>query len=299
MKTLVLGMVDNYDYHQIEPWLVSLQRSGYGGDIGLICYNIKKDVLKKLCDKGVKLFCVRFHEVSGDAYYPIKDIMVSRFFNAYKIIESHKDYDYIVFTDVRDVLFQGNPVLNPFEYVPDLMVGSENITYELEAWNKNNMLLSFGQDLFEIMKKRIVNCAGVIAGNRQSLSSLFFNLYLICKSLPYHVEGGGGPDQAALNLLLTQYPYDEQVGVYNGDNDWVCHAGTTNHAIFDGVRENHMSYFFKNSPELYEELSHIPGRKSPILKDGLVCNHEGRPYKILHQYDRIESWKDLKEKYRE
>ncbi len=297
MKKLVFGVVDRYEYSQIEPWVVSLKKSGYEGDIGLLCYNINKDTLEKLNAQGVKLYAVN-KDNNGNTYYNDNNIMVSRFCHTYQLLEK-SDYEYILFTDVRDVLFQCDPLSFPKNETPsELMLGSENIPYRLEAWNKNNMILAFGEDIYGRIQDKFVNCAGVIGGRKEALLDFFCHIYLMCKNINPHIEGGGGPDQAAMNILSNLYPWKDRIKIFTGLDTWVCHAGTTDDAIYDGTNENYMSFVYKNDIEAYRLLNKIETRKRPVLKDGMVCNHEGLPYAILHQYDRVASWAVLKDKYR-
>ena len=36
--------------------------------------------------------------------------------------------------------------------------------------------------------------------------------------------------------------------------------------------------------------------KSPILINNMVCTSDGKPFSIVHQYDRVPQWKEIIEK---
>jgi hypothetical protein len=36
--------------------------------------------------------------------------------------------------------------------------------------------------------------------------------------------------------------------------------------------------------------------KSPILVDNMICTSEGKPFSLVHQYDRVPEWKEMIEK---
>lgn len=294
MKTLILGAIHNYEYSDIEPWLVSLKKSGYTGDIGLLCFDIKFKTLEALKNKGVKIFYNKI-DAENNAVYNDDDIMTRRFLFAHYVIKD-SDYESILFTDVKDVIFQSDPFRM---IIPNkICVGSENIPYMYEYWNRTNMQQSFGYEAYGYVQNNIVNCAGVIGGPREILSELFLNIWLMCKGLDSRIVGGGGPDQAALNLLLSFSYLKERLKIFHGEENWVCHAGTTDDAIFDAVSHSNMSSMFKDENN-YKLLSTVRNRKRPILKNDLLCNADGNAYAIVHQYDRIKSWKHLSEKYRE
>jgi len=109
---------------------------------------------------------------------------------------------------------------------------------------------------------------------------LCYNVYLLCNGAPQFVEGGGGPDQAALNLLLSLKPYKDITLYTDHDDGWACQCGTT-------VDPTKINSFRPNllSPE-------------PVWKDGVMYNSKGDKYAILHQYNRVPMINDyIRKKY--
>ena len=91
----------------------------------------------------------------------------------------------------------------------------------------------------------------------------------ICSNMPSHIPGGGGPDQAALNLLMSMHPYKDVTYYATSQDAWAAQLGTTADP---------------KKIELYRQ--HLTDSE-PVFEDGIVKNKDGVPYYIVHQYDRI------------
>ena len=95
----------------------------------------------------------------------------------------------------------------------------------------------------------------------------------------HHIPGGGGPDQAAYNILLSLKTYRDVTHVSNSEDGWAAQLGTT--GPWHGC----------GSPLV---------EAKPILVDDVVCTSEGKPFTIVHQYDRVPEWKKIIEsKYKD
>jgi hypothetical protein len=157
-------------------------------------------------------------------------------------------------------------------------VACESLTYENEPWGKNNMSLSFGSLVYEWMKSRPIYNAGTISGEIGALTDLFLNIYLSCGGAPARVPGGGGPDQAALNILLNTEAYKSITNFAMSEDGYAAQLGTT------GDPNKIVSF----RPNLLES--------EPIMVDGVVCTSKGIPFSIVHQYDRVPEWREIIEK---
>jgi hypothetical protein len=286
MVDVIAGAISGYDYEQVRPWLESIRRTNFQGDVILICYEIDGFTLSKL--RSEKVGCIEVKKVDN--------IMVDRFLQAWRFLNDLPEDDVVIWTDVRDVVFQKNPSdwihKNMFFKDKSIIVGSENLTYADEPWGRNNLLESFGELHFNKIMNWPINCAGVIAGKAKVVTDLFFALYTICKNLPAEIPGGGGPDQAALNVMLSLEPYRSITKFCTTDDDWVCHLGTSMAAIEAGSGGIGQYCRMYGQPALDYFRTKMIGA-DPKLEDGLVINPlTGAPYCIVHQYDRVPSWKD-------
>lgn len=277
MDDIVVGAITGYSFDKIEPWVKSLDDSGFTGTKAMLCYNIHKSVAEELSYRGYKIFA--FGETPESLVYGKKDfnIVVERFFHLWNIFRNFKSqYRYLITTDVRDVIFQNNPSvwLENNVKTEKILASSESIRYEDEEWGNHNLYASYGPEIHHTHKNNVIVNAGVMAGDFDTMVDLFLNIHLLCNAAPSHsIPGGGGPDQAAYNILLSMEPYKSITRVVASEDGWAAQLGTT-------------------GPQIAKYQSKLV-EPAPLLKDNLVCTSEGNPFTIVHQYDRVPEWKDI------
>lgn len=293
-KDMIVGVVDNYDWDKIKYWANSIEQSGFDGYKALIVYNMNKETVNVLTEKQFMLIGVSpFDDAKGFVFQGNSNIMVDRFLHINHFLSMLDDpqmVDRVIITDVRDVVFQSNPTDWLNEYFVsgfDMIVGSENMTYENEPWGRNNLTRSFGDYFFDRMKDHPIFCAGVIGGDMQSVKDFCLNLWLICRGLNPHVEGGGGPDQAAMNIMLGMEVYRYTTMTTGPGAGWVLHAGTSFPAIQAG--SGGIGEEYRRNPNMkidfLEELEYT-------IKDNSI-NIDDKKVVILHQWDRVPAWKQM------
>ena len=278
-RDMVIGAVTGYRWEQIKLWANSLEYSGFKGIKAVIAYNMDFETMDELTKRGFSVMAFQKDENNNCVSYPKADfsIVVERFLHYWLMLDQPKNETsirYIVATDVKDVVFQQNPSI----YLDgaacrdqELVMSSESIAYQDEPWGKNNLTLSFGPIMYERHKQNtIINC-GVLAGKFASFLGLCKSIYLVAAGAPQHVPGGGGPDQAALNLILTTPAYKQITQITTPTDTWAAQLGTT------------------MDPHKIE--SYRPCLKDPVptfdTSQNLVVNPNGIPYSIVHQYDRV------------
>ena len=142
---------------------------------------------------------------------------------------------------------------------------------------------------FNKMMDKEIYCAGVIAGSFDTFKDFCLNLWLICRGLNPHVEGGGGPDQSAMNIMFHMDAYKDKVKLVSPKEGWVCHAGTTMGAIQAG--SGGIGEAYKKDPNI--ELPFVSNIDYSV-KDGKIYAADN-PLTIVHQWDRVPAWKELVE----
>lgn len=300
-QDLIIGAVHNYNYDQIKHWANSIDKSGYTGAKALIAYSMDADTAKKLADKGFNIFAFTKDENDNLSYSgtstPRFNTVVERFAHLWHFINQiDDDIEYVIATDVKDVVFQTNPSDYVRKAMPkdtsyNLLVGAENFLYKNEPWNVDNMNLAFGPKLYEMVENRPIYCAGVIAGTRQAFADLCLNVFMLCRGSDSHTQGGGGPDQAALNILLNLEAYWSITNFTTPRENGIVHLGTTLPAILSGAGTIGEAYM--RDPSLLDKFKETMLYEETKINDDLVCNYKDEPYCIVHQYDRV---KGLKEK---
>lgn len=287
MKDIVIGCITEYDFEKIKHWTNSLDRSGFDGLKVMLCYNIDYDVAEELAKRGYTIFAFGRDDENRKLVYNKEhfNICLDRFAHIpffLNRLENKEQYRYIIHTDVRDVVFQSNPStwLENNIGEKELNVGSESLRYKDEPWGKQNIYLSFGPLIAETMQDNEIYNAGTISGKFQAFLDLCTNIFLSSGGAPAHVPGGGGPDQAALNVLLNLKPYKDITNFAKSEDGYAAQLGTT--ADPRRIEQNRQ---FLLGPE-------------PKLVGDEVCTSQGIPFAIVHQYDRVPEWKKvIEEKY--
>jgi hypothetical protein len=290
-RDMVIGAVTGYEFDQIAPWVNSLDRSGFDGFKVLLAYNMDAETSRKLQERGYVVVGFQQDPAKNFIYpNPKFSIVVERFFHYYAFLNAmteRNDVRYVLATDVKDVIFQRNPSESMGEYFlhgSTLLASSEELTYEQEPWGRNNLRTAFGEVFYEYNKSHTIYNAGVIAGEREAFVGLCKTISLICMKAMQHVPGGGGPDQAAYNLIMSTDVYKRATRIANHSDDWAAQLGTTMDPSKMGEFRVHLA------------ASRIPGYDA---ERELVVNPTGEPYTLVHQWDRVPEVRSMVErKYR-
>ena len=196
-------------------------------------------------------------------------IHMLRFLHIYHYLKLHgHEYRYVITTDVRDVIFQSNPT----EYVQNIfgnsaagiLAQSEAIKIKDEAWNRDNIIKNFGQYFFiDVMENEVYN-VGILAGTTEYIKDLCFHLYQLSSNRPDWVA-----DQAAYNMLLSYKPWNSVALKLKLQDAWACNLHVT------------------NKPDQLNEFGPYLLEPRPTFENGQVLNENGKPFCIVHQYDRV------------
>jgi hypothetical protein len=287
MKDIVIGSITNYKWDQIKYWVNSLDQSGFDGQKILLCYNIDYEVAEELSKRNYTVFAFKKNDEKKMLEYPKENfnICLERFLHIWYFLKNIKDkeqYRYIIATDVGDVIFQSNPSewLEKNLKDKDLNISCECIQYKNEEWNKQNMYLSFGPLVYEHMQDKLVYNAGTIAGKFDSFLDLCINIFLSSGGSPMNVPGGGGPDQAALNVLMTLNPYKNVTNFAKSKDGWAAQLE------------------IMANPNKIAKLKDYITEPLLKIKDNIVYTCDDKKYCIVHQYDVVpELSKYIREKY--
>jgi len=270
-KDLIIGGFTNYNYNHLKPWVESVLEFMPDAEKVMIAGNTTQETVDILTNKGFIVVPME-HIKNLPPHIP-------RWINVYDFLKKngHK-YNNVVMTDLKDVYFQGNP----FEWLDKnlgdkkIVAGSEALIYKDEAWGNQNLMDTFGPYVYEQFKDCEIYCVGVLAGKPEYLADLFLHNYLLALRVPAAL------DQGTFNLLMQTHPYKDVVLYAKQGDAWACHAGT--------VADPRKMHDFR--PKLLEP--------EPIYKDNIVYTSKGKPFYIVHQYDRVPEWKEyIQKKYQQ
>jgi len=214
MKDLVVGAIAHYSWEKIEPWVVSLERSGYSGKKAVIAYNLAPDLIERLIARGFYIRHVGHH---------IRSFIVDRHFFLWQLLHE-LEARYVIATDTRDLIFQTNPStwLQEHLFPSRLIVGSECLAHKDEPWGNQTMKLFWGSDVHAWMKDKTIYNAGSFAGEADAVRDLCLVIYL----MNYHNIIPLATDQAVLNVLIHLSPWKEITRLSSMADGWACQAGT-------------------------------------------------------------------------
>jgi hypothetical protein len=285
MKTnLIIGLAYGYDFNRIRNFVHSLYRLEFDGDIVIIgnskliipdqCrekLNIRilhEDAFERSLLKRafIKLLSVPFfnrpicrilkkrYKENKPAFFrlfkKLYHFQVSRYAVYYEVLKEKK-YDNILFTDVRDVVFQFDPFTN---FNSNLAAFHESplITIKDETFNREWIQRGFGQKAFVQLSEKKIYCSGTIMGSYSGMMNFLEIFLLTCVeyAIPFNYKG---IDQGIFNYLI--------------------HTGKLN-----GVTK------YDNGNIVLTISPDVAGKCSYVTNELKI---EGHTPAIVHQYDRF------------
>lgn len=279
MKDLVIGFANNYDWTILKFWANSLDKTSYDGDKCVVLGNVSETTVKEFQDRGWKVICLGNY---ASGYYNFKlpphlTIHLARFDILSNLLNSTTDYEYVIHTDTKDVVFQNNPS----EFVRNniknkkIMCSSESMRYGDEPWGAQNMIDTFGINYFNAHKNDEIFNVGVLAGELKYFTALCDLIFQIGVGRQTPIV-----DQSTFNYIINSTPWKDYLSFMKSEDGFCANVGTT-------IDPSKISNFL---PFLLE--------KQPIFEKGICKTSNGIAHCILHQYDRVPDWKKaVEQKY--
>ena len=129
----ILGCITKYRPEDIKPYVESIHQSGFKGRKVMMVYDIPKETIDYLKSKGWELYQNELQQ----------HIILQRFRDIYKLLEKFPD-EIIIWTDVKDVIFQKDPTQwIDYNMDDEIMAFSESITMKDDPWACVNSGTSF------------------------------------------------------------------------------------------------------------------------------------------------------------
>ena len=284
-RQLILGAASGYGPAQLGPFIHSLCGHGYQGDVALFTFNLDADTQRFFAEQGIQalplfppIFTGRYHWIASRILAPAMQrlakphlqehfwrfselwmhFMNARFVGYLRYLENTITlYDEIIITDVRDVIFQGNPF--NFNYGCDIAYFAEADTQTIGSCSHNSQWIEklCGPEVLQQLKDKVVVCAGVI--------------YLKASgALPYLRAMVAKLSAAQSKMALDQ--------------------GAHNFFAYQGNLPGGKIFPQHSSPVLNIGLN----RPETLQRDsaGYMLNPAGQRALVVHQYDRHLSLRD-------
>lgn len=274
-NAIVCSIYKYNDYDVVSLWINSIRSTGFDGDIVVVALNIPENLINFLKDN--KIIVHEYHDNSN--IHP----NVLRFKYIHNAL-ANSNYNKVVLTDARDVVFQKNP-FNHLEMIQSnykIVASSENVLFKDNAWIKDNMINTFGIESYISNEYNEAVCAGVLAGEKNNLSSLCLDIYNLSMTVNSFIDlnsintkdhwsgwSKDPADQAALNILIHN-KWKDLTKILSLDSSWCINLGISNE-INKELLLNNLGYLDNDS----------------------LKNSMGEDFFIVHQYDRIKEYNDI------
>jgi hypothetical protein len=274
MKDLIIGASTGYNWDTLKYWVNSINQSGFDGDKVLVLMNCDIESVKKVIEAGFKVIGFGQNE-KGDLLYEHGrvPVHVERFIHIYDHL-SRNDYRFVITTDVKDVVFQQNPIPHLQKLLDesdkDYVFASESMKYKDEPWGDQNLLETYGQYIYDKFKHNTIYNVGVLAGRGHAIRDLTINIFTAAINRPIPIC-----DQSTFNFMISQEPYRSTSLYMNSEDGWAAQLGTT------------------ADPSKIEQFRPFLLEAEPKMIDGKVTTSEGKEFTIAHQYDRVPEWRKI------
>jgi len=189
---IIIGAAIGYSDDQIKPFILSLKSSGYKGRLVLFVDKLDSGAVSFLIEQEIELIWQISHRdnampVYGHRYYEFLDFL-----------RKEQGVKRIMLTDVRDVIFQGNPFVGCGD--ESLYVFSEDSSVKLGQcpYNSEWVLNLYGNDILKKISGEIIICSGVTIGGYHNILGY---LDLLCNEMSINPQIPIA-DQGAHHVLI-------------------------------------------------------------------------------------------------
>jgi hypothetical protein len=237
-SNLILGIAEDLSWQELRPFVESLRRSRFQGDVRLLVAGVGDETTQALVGAGVEVAQFRrlrlpwpggalrpydvrlwrlhaiYPKVVRALAWPTRDRtrasaglmaavsvpVVGRFLHYYSHLSRCRSrYRNVMLTDVRDVFFQHDPF--DFDIGDELVCFLEDERESLgtERRNRNWLRAAFGQSAVDELGDRPISCAGITIGPTPRIFSYLRVMTDWLVRLPHHHFG---TDQAVHNYIV-------------------------------------------------------------------------------------------------
>lgn len=256
---LTVAVVKNYSWEPLKFYALSLVNSGFVGKRVVFADYINDEARINLTALGFEVVDFTTQSTPGGffsaRYAPVADYLMGKTFRN------------VIWTDVRDVVFQSNPSiwleanLAPHE----LLVCSEGVPLLHEPTNTAWVTNASNGAYTDLTQDQL--CSGTIAGKNGAMQALCCAMFECSKEIKHwDSPTGAGSDQGMINCLARTSPFKENTRVVRADEPFALQANWFQLNMYKPV--------WTSEPPIFD------------LGKGQAFTSRGELYTILHQYDR-------------
>ena len=263
-NNVILGLSFRLEFDALKPFLYSLAKTNFNGDLCLMVANTSNETLNSLSllknnSPNYRINIIPF-EINIDyntwnthwslyRHILYRDYLIEYFKN-----NDNKDKYNIMLTDTRDVLFQRDPF--DFDINNSLCCFLEDKSKSISTCPFNSEWINymFGKNVLDEIGSNMISCAGVNIGNYRSIMS----------------------------YLTVMIDYINTLG-----NKAYIDQGIHNYIIHKNILGNKVNLrLFENGKGPVLTMQYMKDIDIIFNNDGLIINYDGSIPSVLHQYDR-------------
>lgn len=252
-KNLVMCIATHYDWNALEPFVTSFNRNCPSADLVLFVDDISEFTRNMLIRGGVSLFDI-------PAEYKNVLVIHTRWKMYCDFLETHGDnYAQVFFTDVRDVIFQGD-VFEVFKGQLGYLgysteaddIGGSKTSNKV---NYNWLVNAFGKEEADKLVSKTIICCGTVIGTVNEMKTFCHEMWTNLQTIKRW-----GNEQATMNYFVHNnlLPIENLIKI-DCDSGEILTAG------------------------LFAKCYPI------IIRNNMLLRGDGGVPAVVHQYDRIGS----------
>lgn len=270
-EDLTIAVIRGLDWVSLRPYAVSLVRTGFKGMKLVLAEDTSEEVRAYLTKLGFTVVDRTPTPQGLDTWA----YGVQRFPPAIQYLKENAGrFRYVLWTDVRDVVFQSDPFVWLEQNLAPNKIAIAGLGHAVKDCGYNDPWVKAcsPQEWGHIRQLEAV-ASGTFGGEAEAMLSLFEAIYAGCKA----ANNPWATDQGMLSILVRRPEF----------NAHISHTGETFTAQWWPARSE--------DPFMYPHYF----RPNFDKTDGLVKGPGGVPYSVVHLYDRDVSWVSImRERYK-
>ncbi len=196
-RNLILGLWSRHAFPPLEPFVASLRNTAFDGDVCIFVDDTPTETVTLLQSHG---FIVERAAPTSPAWMtPLS----GRFFSYLEFLAAHgAQYDTVMLTDLRDVVFQSDPFEQPLP--AEIVFAQERTRLGDSALNRAWVVQAYGEAVAENMRDCLVSCAGTTFGTTRGILQYLVAMTRELASRTTPIVGG--IDQGIHNYVVHMHP---------------------------------------------------------------------------------------------
>jgi hypothetical protein len=191
---LILGYCGDYEFDMIEPFLASWRRNC--PEVELCLFQTNLDAAFHVAARKLRIRCEDPRPFESAGMHPRSGryLMYRSLLSANKMM-----WDRVMLTDVRDVIFQGNPFSGRLP--TPVVFAAEQMTIGRCPHNSTWLEALFGRELLSELAEQTISCSGTTFGSADGIAAYLDMMCALMEAVHFDL-GWYGLDQGFHNFLL-------------------------------------------------------------------------------------------------